>query len=93
MDKPDFNFKLKNNFKVHEFVQLAEVDYVFSTSGEDGVYLLLNVEEFGKLSDKDVQKLIDTESRVAIIHNSTLEMFTYNISEEEVTKALMEMGR
>ena len=81
MKKPDFTFKVKNGFKVHEFVQLAEVNYVFSKKRDDDFYLLLNIEEFGQLSEDDVQKMIDTDSRVILINNDTLDMYTYNISE------------
>ena len=93
MKKSKMSFKLKNGFKVHIFLQILEADYLFSSTNREDFYRLLNVDELGHLSEDDVENLIDSGKRVLVINNDTLGMTVHNIPEEEVTTALMEMGR
>lgn len=81
-------YKVKNGFKVHEFIQKVEVNYVFSKAKDEEFYRLLNIDEFGHLDEETVQGLTKKQ-RAIILHNDTLEMEVYNIPDEEVASALL----
>lgn len=84
-------FKLKNGFKVHKFLNIIDVDYLFAKSNSEEYYTLLNLEMIGKFSQGTVDGFKE-ESRVVVINTDSMEMTTYNIEEEELLKALIEMG-
>lgn len=85
-------YKLKNGFKVHELLQKIDIDYLFSKSESEDIYRLLNIEEFGTFNKSNVDKLKENGKSVIIINNDTLEMEVYNVDENELVYALMEMG-
>lgn len=84
-------FKLKDGFRVHRFLNICDVDYLFAKSNSEEFYTLLNLEMIGKFSQGTVDGFKE-ESKVVIINTDSMEMTAYNISEEEILKALMEMG-
>lgn len=84
-------YKLKSGFKVHELLLKINVDYLFSKNDSEDFYRLLNIEEFGHLSEDNVNKLKRSKS-VVIINNDTLQMEVFNIDEDELLQALMEMS-
>lgn len=85
------NFQLKDGFKVHEFLQGVHVDYLFSKKDDEDFYRLLNIDEFGHITEDNVNKLKEG-NRVAIINDDTLKMETFNIDEGELYQAIMEMS-
>lgn len=84
-------WKLKNGFKVHEFLLLVDADYLFSKNADEDFYRLLNIAEFGKITEGNVEELIKTQ-KVLIINNDTLEMESHNIEESVMLSAFMEMS-
>lgn len=85
-------YKLKNGFKVHEMMSLLgdKLDYVFSKSSNEDYYLLLDVKSIGKFNEETVKTLKETMG-VIIINNDTLDMEAFNIEEEDMINALMNM--
>lgn len=83
---------LKNKFAVHNFIKLMgnDLDYCFSTNREQDGYLLLNMSELGQLDDVAINKLKEGSAMV-IINNDTMEMETFNIEEDVLIGALMQM--
>lgn len=90
MQQPQSKFKLKNEFKVHDFLLLVNTDYLFAKKNTNEFYLL-NVQEFGKLSEEDVEKLINAGKKVLVIDTETNEMSVYNIEEQSVATAMLSM--
>lgn len=92
MVKPNVTFKLKNGFFVHDFLNnLDGCDFLFSVSDGSTDYVLLNVAMFGVISEAEVESFIAGGSKILIINTTHKRMDVYNISEEAVNKALLEM--
>ena len=81
--------KVKDGFSVPKFMELLKLDFVYAKI--DGRHLLLNNEMFGDIAE-DVITAQKANFRVAIIEDDTMSMEVYNIPEEEVLTALLEMG-
>lgn len=83
-------YKVQNGFSVSKLISLVDVDFIYSTNRE-GKYLLLNEPSFGdfKVSDIEVQK---KNMKLIVINNDTLEMEVYNIPEEKMIDAFMNIG-
>lgn len=86
-------FQVQDGFKIHEFLLKVEADYLFSKNKEDSFYKLLNTAEFGKINKADIDKLIETGSKVIVINNDTLTMQAYNIDEDVLMTSLLGMSR
>lgn len=80
------DIKLKNNFVVSDFMVETKLDFLYAIKNENEA-ILLNVDVFGTTSMKDVAKLAK-EKRVALIHEPSMEMYVYNVPEEEVIEVL-----
>lgn len=84
-------YKLKNGFKVHEFLQKINVDYLFAKNNDEDFYRLLNIAEFGEVSEDSFDKL-KKDNKVVVINNDTLNMETFNIDEGKIVQVFMEMS-
>lgn len=84
-------YKVKNKFNVSKFITLVDIDFIYSKIESDQTYLLLNQAAFGSFSVSTVEEQKKT-MRIVIIHNDTMMMESYNIPEEEMINALMNMG-
>lgn len=85
-DLSSVDLKLKNNFVVSDFAVRAELDFLYAIKSEDDA-ILLNVDTFGTTKMKEIAKLAETK-RVALIHEPAMEMYVYNVPEEEVISVL-----
>lgn len=90
LDKPDLTLKLKNNFPVTELMMKIEIDFIFATVKGMTDYRLLNVAEFGVTSQTDVEVFIQSR-RVVIIDNDTMQLKSFNINEDELLQAMLEI--
>ena len=86
-----YNYKVNNVFNVSKFMTLINVDFIYSTNREENKYLLLNQQAFGEFDYVQIEKQKKT-MRIIILNNDTLRMDSYNIPEEELIEALMNMG-
>lgn len=84
-------YKLKNDFKVHELLLKIEVDYLFSKSLNEDFYRLLNIDELGHINEASF-KALTRAKKVILINNDTLEMEVFNIDENKLVQAFMEMS-
>lgn len=84
-------YKLKNGFKVHEFLLKVDADYLFSKSKDEDFYRLLNIDELGHIEESQVEKLMKMK-RVIVINNDTMEMTAYNIEDSVLVSAMMELS-
>jgi len=93
MVEPNFTFKLKNGFLVHDFLNKlkGECDFLFSKSDGDEKYVLLNITEFGVIDEEEVKAFIANGKKILIINTTHKRMDVYNINEEMVNTALLEM--
>lgn len=80
--------KLSNGFVVSDFIIGANVDFAYSLNDNDTA-LLLNIEAFGNIDLSEVRKLIEAGHRTILVHNETMNMYVYNISEEDVFSVLL----
>lgn len=80
-------FKLKNNTRISDILNNVDVDYFFNLT-KDGNYLLLNEDMWGKFTEQDVMKLAEN-NKVMVLHESALELFTYNIDKQQMIDWLM----
>ncbi|MBO1087202.1 hypothetical protein [Enterococcus mundtii] len=78
--------KLKNNFVVSKFGVDTDIDYIYSITDEDQA-LLLNIETFGSIAMEEIAKLAKNQ-RIAMIDNKAMEMYIFNVSEEDIVTAL-----
>lgn len=84
-------YKVKNKFNVSKFITLVDIDFIYSKTKSNPEYLLLNQVAFGSFAVSTVEDQKKT-MRIVIIHNDTMMMESYNIPEEEMINALMNMG-
>lgn len=80
-------FKLKNNTRISDILNNVDVDYFFNLT-KDGNYLLLNEDMWGKFTEQDVMKLAEN-NKVMVLHESDLNLFTYNIDKQQMIDWLM----
>ena len=83
-------YKVKNKFNVSKFITLVDIDFIYSKTKSNPEYLLLNQAAFGSFAVSTVEE--QKTMRIVIIHNDTMMMESYNIPEEEMINALMNMG-
>lgn len=88
--KPDLTLKLKNNFPVSDLISKVDIDFIFATVKGMTDYRLLNVSEFGITSQTDVEAFIQTR-KVVIIDNETMQLKSFNINEDELLQAMLEI--
>ena len=84
-------YKVKNKFNVSKFITLVDIDFIYSKTKSNPEYLLQNQAAFGSFAVSTVEEQKKT-MRIVIIHNDTMMMESYNIPEEEMINALMNMG-
>ena len=84
-------YKVKNKFNVSKFITLVDIDFIYSKTKSNPEYLLLNQSAFGSFAVSTIEEQKKT-MRIVIIHNDTMMMESYNIPEEEMINALMNMG-
>ena len=84
-------YKVQNKFNVSKFITLLDIDFIYSKTKSNQKYLLLNQAAFGSFAVSTVEEQKKT-MRIVIIHNDTMMMESYNIPEEEMINALMNMG-
>lgn len=84
-------YKLNDGFNVTKFISLIDVDFIYSTEAGKDTYLLLNQNMFGEFSKLDIN-IQKKDKKVIIIHNDTLKMEAYNVPEEDLINAFMNMG-
>lgn len=84
-------YKVQNKFNVSKFITLLDIDFIYSKTKSNPKYLLLNQAAFGSFAVSTVEEQKKT-MRIVIIHNDTMMMESYNIPEEEMINALMNMG-
>lgn len=88
----ELEFKLNDGFEVSKFMMMIDVDFIYSTEAKKNTYLILNQEIFGEFPKAQIDNQ-KRSKKVIIIHNDTLRMETYNIPEEELINAFMNMGK
>ena len=85
-------YKLNDGFNVIKFMELVDVDFIYSTESGEDTYLLLHQDMLGVFTKATVDNQKQTK-KVIIIHNDTLKMESYNIPEDELIYAFMNMGK
>lgn len=84
-------YKLNDGFNVTKFMMLVDVDFIYSAEMSRNTYLLLNQDMLGEFTKADVDNQ-KRSKKVIIIYNDTLKMEAYNVPEEELINAFMNMG-
>lgn len=84
--------RLNNKFKVSEFMENIELDYLYSYNLTDKSYYLLNNETFGEISSDLIERQKKTK-RIVVIEVPINVLKAYNIPEDELTQAFIDMGR
>lgn len=91
----DVKYALPNMFSVGTLMTKIDMDMIFSCSEIlpelSDEFLLLNNNMAGQFDKSTIQNFIDTGSRVVIISNKGMKMYAYNIDEDEMTSAMIEM--
>ena len=85
-------YKLNDGFNVTKFMMLVDVDFIYSAEMSRNTYLLLNQDMLGEFTKADVYNQ-KRSKKVIIIYNDTLKMEAYNVPEEELINAFMNMGK
>lgn len=81
---------LPNNFPVGNFLVSTEVDYMLSISkGSRKEYMLLNMPSLGLINSSTVESFVNNGKKVFIIDEGSMSMDAYNISEEDLTTAML----
>lgn len=89
MSNNKMEFNVQTGFQPMKFSDDVQAAYLFSHTGNDDFYRLLNEDAFGHISKSDVSKLIDNGHKVIVVENDDKKVETYNVLKEEATKAYM----
>lgn len=82
-------FNVRDGFRPMKFADDVGASYLFSHTGDDDFYRLLNEDAFGHIKSEDVDKLIEAGHSVVVIENDDLKAFTYNIDKFLTQQAFM----
>lgn len=82
--------KLKNNFKIADFITYTETDFCFSKKSDDE-YWLLNEPTYGIVTREHIDSLINDGLKVLVVDEKTMKMEVENIKSNNVYDALIKM--
>lgn len=85
-------FKLNNGFSVSKFMEKIDIDFLYSYDVVNKVYKLLNNDLYGETQLSVIDELKEN-NRLVIIEIPTNIMKVYNIDEDEVFQAFIDMGK
>lgn len=80
--------KLKDKFEVSKFMTLIDLDFIYSEQSNQ--FLLLNQDMWGKIDPAIINKQ-KGKNRIIVINNDTMILEYFNIPEEEINNALIQM--